>query len=55
VPSFFTAMDDLGWLIGRLLGRFVGPTDEPNAVPSPGINPPTPVAVARHSNLRAAE
>jgi hydrophobic/amphiphilic exporter-1 (mainly G- bacteria), HAE1 family len=55
VPSFFTAMDDLGWLIGRLLGRFVGPTDEPNAAPSPGINPPTPVAVARHSNLRAAE
>jgi hydrophobic/amphiphilic exporter-1 (mainly G- bacteria), HAE1 family len=30
VPSFFTAMDDLGRLIGRLLGGLVGPTDEPS-------------------------
>jgi hydrophobe/amphiphile efflux-1 (HAE1) family protein len=35
VPSFYTLMDDLGRLTGRLLGRFVGPTedDEPAATP----------------------
>ena len=31
VPSFFTAVDDFGRLVGRLLGGFVGPTDEPPA------------------------
>lgn len=34
VPSFFTAMDDLGWAIGRVFGRLVGPTDEPDAAPA---------------------
>ncbi|MEQ1615629.1 MAG: efflux RND transporter permease subunit [Hyphomicrobiaceae bacterium] len=29
VPSFFTAVDDFGRLIGRLFGGLVGPTDEP--------------------------
>jgi hypothetical protein len=29
VPSFFTVMDDIGSLIWRIFGRFVGPTDEP--------------------------
>jgi HAE1 family hydrophobic/amphiphilic exporter-1 len=29
VPSFFTVMDDIGWLLWRVFGRFVGPTDEP--------------------------
>ncbi len=28
VPSFFTVMDDLSWLAGRVFGRFVGPVDE---------------------------
>ena len=31
VPSFFTVMDDLGILMGRIFGRFIGPTDEPGA------------------------
>ncbi len=31
VPSFFTVMDDIGWVIWRIFGRFVGPTDEPGA------------------------
>jgi HAE1 family hydrophobic/amphiphilic exporter-1 len=31
VPSFFTVMDDLGNLMQRIFGRFVGPTDEPDA------------------------
>ncbi|WP_035716675.1 efflux RND transporter permease subunit, partial [Azorhizobium doebereinerae] len=31
VPAVFTVMDDLGRLTGRLLGRFVGGTDEPEA------------------------
>ncbi len=29
VPSFFTAMDDLGRLVGRMFGGLIGPTDEP--------------------------
>lgn len=28
VPSFFTVMDDIGNLIWRIFGRFIGPTDE---------------------------
>ena len=29
VPSFFTVMDDVGYGLWRVFGRFVGPTDEP--------------------------
>jgi hydrophobe/amphiphile efflux-1 (HAE1) family protein len=29
VPSFFTVMDDVGYLMQRIFGRFVGPRDEP--------------------------
>ena len=29
VPSFFTAMDDLGGLLARMFGGFIGPVDEP--------------------------
>ena len=29
VPSFYTVMDDIGWVIWRIFGRFVGPSDEP--------------------------
>ncbi|MEQ1710999.1 MAG: efflux RND transporter permease subunit [Hyphomicrobium sp.] len=29
VPSFFTVMDDLSWLMMRIFGRFVGKVDEP--------------------------
>ena len=28
VPSFFTVMDDLGWVVWRLVAGFIGPTDE---------------------------
>jgi multidrug efflux pump subunit AcrB len=28
VPSFFTVMDDFGWLMQRIFGRFIGPSDE---------------------------
>jgi multidrug efflux pump subunit AcrB len=31
VPSFYTVMDDVGWVLWRVFGRFVGPTDEPPA------------------------
>jgi len=31
VPSFYTVMDDIGWVLWRVFGRFVGPTDEPPA------------------------
>ena len=27
--SFFTVMDDVGYGLWRIFGRFVGPTDEP--------------------------
>jgi hypothetical protein len=29
VPAVFTFLDDLGRIVSRLLGRFVGPKDEP--------------------------
>ncbi len=32
VPSFFTVMDDLGWLLWRLVAGFIGPTDEREGV-----------------------
>jgi multidrug efflux pump subunit AcrB len=32
VPSFFTVMDDIGYGLWRVFGRFVGPTDEPPTV-----------------------
>ncbi|MGE5358138.1 MAG: hypothetical protein ACM3NQ_03910, partial [Bacteroidales bacterium] len=31
VPSFFTVMDDIGNVLWRVFGRFVGPTDEPSS------------------------
>jgi hydrophobic/amphiphilic exporter-1 (mainly G- bacteria), HAE1 family len=51
VPSFFTVMDDLGHLMGRIFGRFIGPTDEPGeelqAVPVAAAKPHSvPKAVA---------
>ena len=33
VPSFYTVMDDIGRFVWFLFGRFVGPTDEPDAAP----------------------
>jgi len=33
VPSFFTVMDDLGNVMQRIFGRFIGPRDEPPAEP----------------------
>jgi hypothetical protein len=32
VPSFFIVMDDLGNLMRRIFGRFIGPADEPGEV-----------------------
>ena len=32
VPSFFLVMDDIGYGLWRIFGRFVGPTDEPPTV-----------------------
>lgn len=42
VPSFFTVMDDLGNLMQRIFGRFVGPRDEPTEAA-----PPMPEAKGR--------
>ena len=40
VPSFFTVMDDVSRFVSWLLGRFIGPTDEPDAVqPAVGYSP----------------
>lgn len=43
VPSFFTVMDDIGWMLWRVFGRFVGPTDEPTHA----ADAQTPAASAR--------
>jgi hypothetical protein len=41
VPAFFALMDDLGSLIWRLFGRFVGPGEEgPPAAPAAHATPP---------------
>jgi hypothetical protein len=48
VPSFFTVMDDIGWLMWRLLGRFVGPTDEPGDANAPAQAEPAEGAAAPH-------
>ena len=49
VPSFFTVMDDFGWLMQRIFGRFVGPRDEPETAPPPagtGVPRPNPLPLA---------
>ena len=35
VPAVYTIMDDLSRLFARVFGRFVGPRDEPEALPRP--------------------
>jgi len=47
VPAFFALMDDLGGLIWRIFGRFVGPGDEEKA-PAPAHAAPA-AAVPPHS------
>lgn len=45
VPSFFSIMDSVGWLLGRFFGRFIGPRDEPDeapATPAQGSVPAVP-------------
>ena len=44
VPSFFTVMDDLGWVVWRIFAGFIGPTDE---APVEAAHPP-----ANQANLR---
>ena len=44
VPSFFTVMDDLGWVVWRIFAGFIGPTDE---APIEAAHPP-----ANQANLR---
>jgi hydrophobe/amphiphile efflux-1 (HAE1) family protein len=41
VPSFFTVMDDIGSLLWRIFGRFIGPTDEPKAAPHAALSAET--------------
>jgi len=54
VPSFFTVMDDLGWLVWRSVAGLIGPTDEPgeqnaiHPVPAPPAND-MPSAARRHA------
>jgi len=42
VPSFFTVMDDLGWLAWRSVRGFIGPTDEPGEASSKQAPPLVP-------------
>jgi hypothetical protein len=41
VPSFFTVMDDIGRVLWHIFGRFIGPTDEPNAAPHAALSAET--------------
>ena len=52
VPSFFTVMDDLGNLVRRIFGRFVGPTDEPEEV-APAVHQPVKAALAKPHSIAA--
>ena len=56
VPSFFTVMDDLGWLAWRLVRGFIGPADEPGeeAKPAPHATP-VPTRAPAPSRPLAAE
>jgi hydrophobe/amphiphile efflux-1 (HAE1) family protein len=54
VPSFFTVMDDIGWLFWRLLGRFVGPTDEPEDAHEPAGAAPAEAAGSQPAPTRIA-
>ncbi len=45
VPAFFTLMDDIGRLLVFLLGRFVGPTDEPEMIEEGAAKMPAPAPV----------
>jgi hydrophobe/amphiphile efflux-1 (HAE1) family protein len=48
VPSFFAVMDDIGNLVWRVFGRFIGPTDEPpEAGATAGAGPDTGTAPQR--------
>jgi multidrug efflux pump subunit AcrB len=50
VPSFFTVMDNVGHLMQRIFGRFIGPTDEPggddDAARQSNERSPTPLPIA---------
>ena len=53
VPSFFIVMDDLGNLMRRIFGRFIGPTDEPGSDEAPPEQ--VQAASARRPHALAAE
>ena len=58
VPSFFTVMDDLGWLAGRMFSGVIGPTDEAEASVSghtQATNPGEPSGAAVSSGGAAAK
>ena len=46
VPAFFTVMDDLSWLMTRIFGRFIGPTDEPDET-AEAVRPQSETAAPR--------
>ena len=52
VPSFFTVMDDVGRFVWWIFGRFVGPTDEPDAAPGEHRAHPPVLAPRAHRSGR---
>jgi hydrophobe/amphiphile efflux-1 (HAE1) family protein len=52
VPSFYTVMDDIGWALWRLFGRFIGPTDEPAGAHAHGAAAHVAGAPAPHPAAR---
>jgi len=51
VPAFFTIVDDLGNLIWRLFGRFVGPADEPDPAHATSIAMSAPRGEPREADV----
>jgi multidrug efflux pump subunit AcrB len=55
VPAFFLIMDDVSGFFSRALGRFVGPTDEPEHEPRPAPRPRRPIRTYEEPLHVAAE
>ena len=55
VPSIYLMMDDIGRLFGWLLGRFIGPRDEPGEALAGPSHPQLGHSAARPAELAAAE
>jgi hydrophobic/amphiphilic exporter-1 (mainly G- bacteria), HAE1 family len=54
VPSFFTVMDDLGWLVWRMFKGFIGPSDEAPVAAAHAAPPAAAAPVVATAKPKAA-